>query len=54
MLTAKYNSWIQTRHNRIGFLASDDKANVAPMTALCAIPLIMVAGIAINSNRISR
>ena len=48
MLMTKIDSRIQTPPNRIGYFVSDDKANVAPMTALCAIPLIMAAGFAID------
>ncbi|MGE3874847.1 MAG: VWA domain-containing protein, partial [Parvibaculaceae bacterium] len=34
-------------------LWSDDTGNVAPLAALCAIPLVMIAGLAIDSSRLS-
>ena len=37
----------------LGGLRSDDRANVAPLTALCAIPLVMIAGVAIDTSRLS-
>lgn len=52
MLTSNLGTWLKTRSGLGGF-KSDDKANVAPLTALCAIPLVMIAGVAIDSSRLS-
>lgn len=52
MQTAKLSSWLKMCSALRGF-PSDDKANVASITALCAIPLIFAAGMAIDSSRLS-
>ncbi|MGE4252818.1 MAG: pilus assembly protein TadG-related protein [Parvibaculaceae bacterium] len=52
MLTAKLDILLKAHSARRRF-ASDDKANVAAMTALCAIPLVLIAGVAIDSSRLS-
>lgn len=52
MQTAKFRTWLKARSALHGFCAGDN-ANVAPMFAICAIPLVMVAGIAVDSSRLS-
>ncbi|WP_119268411.1 vWA domain-containing protein [Taklimakanibacter deserti] len=52
MLSSNFRTWLKAQSGLAG-LRSDDKANVAPLTALCAIPLVMIAGVAIDSSRLS-
>ncbi|MGE0007886.1 MAG: pilus assembly protein TadG-related protein [Parvibaculaceae bacterium] len=52
MPAARFTTWLKPRPPRGGF-ASDDRANVVTMTALCAIPLVLIAGVAIDSSRLS-
>lgn len=50
MLTAKFSTWLKARVALHCFRAND-KASVAPIFALTAVPLVLVAGIAIDSGR---
>jgi Flp pilus assembly protein TadG len=52
MLSSSFRTWLKAQ-SALGGLRSDDKANAAPLTALCAIPLVMIAGVAIDSSRLS-
>jgi Flp pilus assembly protein TadG len=52
MFTANFSSWLKAGSALRGF-GSDDKASAAPIAALCAIPLVMIAGVAIDSSRLS-
>ena len=52
MFTAKFSSWLKACSAWRGFV-SDGRASVAPIAALSAIPLVMIAGIAIDSSRLS-
>lgn len=52
MQTAKFRIGLKARLALHGFGASD-KASVAPIFALCAIPMVMVVGIAVDSSRLS-
>jgi Flp pilus assembly protein TadG len=52
MLTATLSSWLKTGFARRGF-GSDENAATAPITAMCAIPLVMIAGVAVDASRLS-
>jgi Flp pilus assembly protein TadG len=52
MLTANLRSWFKA-HSALRGFGSDENAATAPITALCAIPLVMIAGIAVDSSRLS-
>ncbi len=52
MHTAKFGTWLRARSALHGF-GTGDKASVAPIFALAAVPLVMIAGIAIDSSRLS-
>lgn len=52
MLGTKFRTW-RTARSAFRGLWSDDTGNVAPLAALCAIPLVMIAGVAIDSSRLS-
>lgn len=50
MFTAKFTTWRKAQSAFNGF-RSETKGSLAPITALCAVPLVMVAGIAIDTSR---
>lgn len=52
MHTALFKTWLKARTALDRFRAGD-KASVAPIFAITAIPVVMVAGIAIDSSRLS-
>lgn len=52
MHMAKLSTWLKARSALQGFGGSD-RGNVAPIFAFCAIPLVMIAGVAIDSSRLS-
>src|SRR5262245_60339501 len=52
MFMEKFETWLRLQLAGSGF-TSDDSANVVSATALCAIPLILIAGVAIDSSRLS-
>jgi Flp pilus assembly protein TadG len=52
MQTALLKTWLKAR-SALPRFATEDKGNVASIFALTAIPVVMIAGIAIDSSRLS-